>query len=80
MKKMLLAAFLMLASGLVGFGIGRTTAKKQPNPQHATLGGCAVDCYDSNGNLMPDPFAKLGGVRLDCPAGQTARLHQSASH
>jgi hypothetical protein len=71
----------MLASAIVGFGIGRNTAPKQPGPQHATLGGCAVDCYDSNGKLVPDPWGeKFGGVRLDCPAGQTPKLHQSVAH
>lgn len=66
---------LLLASGLIiGFALGRSTADKS-NPQE--IHAVAVDCYDSNGNLMPDPFPKIGGVRLSCPQGQTARVHQS---
>jgi hypothetical protein len=73
MKGFLAIAFLMLVSGLIGFAIGRNTAPK-PNPQE--LHAVAVDCYDSNGKLVPDQFSKLGGVQLSCAPGQTPRVHQ----
>jgi hypothetical protein len=73
MKGLLSIAFLMLVSGVIGFAIGRSTAQK-PNPQE--LHAVAVDCYDSQGNLVPDQFAKFGGVQLSCAPGQTAKVHQ----
>ncbi|MGA8036733.1 MAG: hypothetical protein WB985_12260 [Candidatus Acidiferrales bacterium] len=32
----------------------------------------AVDCYDAKGNLVPDQFAKYGGITMACAPGQTA--------
>jgi hypothetical protein len=72
-KGLIATAFLMLVSGVVGFAIGRNTAPK-PNPQE--LHTIAVDCYDSKGNLVPDQFAKFGGVQLSCAPGQTAKVRQ----
>jgi hypothetical protein len=72
MKGFLSIVFLMLASGVIGFAIGRGTAPK-PNPE---LRAIAVDCYDSNGRLVPDQFAKFGGVQLSCAPGQTTKVHQ----
>jgi hypothetical protein len=74
MKAFLYRLFLLGIGIVVGFALGRFTADK-PNPQQ--IHAVAVDCYDVNGNLVPDPFAKFGGVRLECPVGQAAKLHQS---
>ena len=60
---------------LLGLLMGRATAPK-PKAQPLSLGGCAVDCYDAKGNLVPDPFKKFGGVQLGCAPGETPRLHQ----
>jgi hypothetical protein len=32
-----------------------------------------VDCYDSKGNLVPDPYAEFGGFIVSCALGQTAK-------
>ncbi len=41
-------------------------------PEHKT-----VDCYDAKGNLIPDPFAKFGGVRESCGPNQIEKPHKS---
>jgi hypothetical protein len=33
----------------------------------------AVDCYDAKGILVPDSFAKFGGVQSACAPGQTSK-------
>ena len=73
MQRLAAVAFVMLVGGLIGFAIGRETA---PKPNQQELRAVAVDCYDSNGNLVPDKFAKFGGVQLSCAPGQTAKVHQ----
>jgi hypothetical protein len=73
MKTFLQRLFLLAIGMVIGFALGRGT-KAQSNPREIHA---AVDCYDSNGNLVRDPFAKFGGVRVECPAGTTARVHQS---
>ena len=30
----------------------------------------AVDCYDKDGHLVPDPFGQYGGVTLGCAPGE----------
>jgi hypothetical protein len=74
MKTLLRSLLLLIIGMAIGFALGRNTAKK-PNPQE--LHAVAVDCYDSKGNLMPDQFAKFGGVQLSCSTGQTAKVRQS---
>ena len=62
---------------LVGFGIGRYNGQRTAEQDfaHRTVTGVAVDCYDAQGRLVPDKFADLGGVQLECGPGQTATLH-----
>lgn len=68
--------WILLVGGVIGFALGRYTSEKPPgNSLHAV----AVDCYDASGKLVPDQFAKFGGVRLSCAPGQTARLHQPSA-
>jgi len=74
MKTFLHRSFLLAIGIIIGFALGRSTAPK-PNPQE--IHAIAVDCYDANGNLAPDKFANIGGVRLSCPPGQIAKVHQS---
>jgi hypothetical protein len=33
----------------------------------------ALDCYDTKGNLLPDPFADIGGIITSCAPGQIAK-------
>lgn len=71
----LLRGLLLLAVGLIfGFALGRGMKEKAQPPQ---IYGVGVDCYDSKGNLLPDPFAKFHGVQLSCAPGETAKVHQS---
>lgn len=73
MKTFLHRLFLLALGIILGFALGRGTAEK-PNPQQVHT--AAVDCYDSKGNFVPDPFEKSGWVRLECPDGTVAKLHQ----
>ncbi len=74
MKTFLRRLFLLALGIVIGFALGRGM-KGKPNSQQ--IHAVAVDCYDSNGNLMPDQFAQYGGVQLSCGPGQTAKVHQS---
>jgi hypothetical protein len=76
-KGLLQTALLMLVSGIIGFALGRKTAEK---PNFQQLHAVAVDCYDSSGNLVANPFEKFGGVITGCAPGQTAKLHQPSPH
>ena len=82
MKSRLRATWLLLVGVVIGFALGRYTSEK---PTVNSLGNAAptnslravaVDCYDANGQLLPDQFAKSGGVTTSCAPGQTARVHQ----
>jgi hypothetical protein len=76
MKSLLRAALLLLVGVVIGFALGRYTGEKATN---TSLKAVAVDCYDASGKLVPDQFAKFGGVTTSCAPGQTARLHQSSA-
>jgi hypothetical protein len=73
-------ALVFLAVGLTlgalgGWKAGFRAANK--SWQQRAITGVAVDCYDAQGNLVPDSFfEKFGGVQLSCAPGQTARIHQ----
>ena len=74
MRPRVRALWLMLVGAVIGFALGRYTSEKQTNN---SLGGVAVDCYDSKGNLVPDPWGeKFHALRLSCGPGETPRLHQ----
>lgn len=74
MKPFILSALTLL----VGFGIGRYYGQHIAEQDFArrTVTGVAVDCYDAQGQLVPDKFfASFGGVQVECAPGQTATLH-----
>jgi hypothetical protein len=68
----------LILGGTGGWYFGYRAADK--NWEKRALTGVAVDCYDAQGNLVPDTWGeKLGGVQMSCAPGQTARVHQSKS-
>lgn len=73
MKTLLHRILLLLIGVFIGFALGRGSAPK-PNP--GELRAVAVDCYDSAGKLVSDPFWDKMGVKVSCAPGQTAKLHQ----
>jgi hypothetical protein len=65
----------VIVGGLVGWYSGYHAADK--SWQQRAITGVAVDCYDSQGHLVPDTWGeKFGAVRMSCAPGQTARVHQ----
>jgi hypothetical protein len=76
MKRVLLSLAIGLALGAgAGWYAGYHAA--DANWQKRALTGVAVDCYDVQGNLVPDTWGeKFGSVRTACAPGQTARVHQ----
>lgn len=70
MKKLMLGVLAICA---VGFGIAKWSESKPVQPK--TI---AVDCYDKAGNILPDEFAKFGGVQTACAPGQTTKLRATA--
>ncbi|HEY1940155.1 MAG TPA: hypothetical protein VGJ33_19670 [Candidatus Angelobacter sp.] len=38
------------------------------------------DCYDSNGNLMPNQFSAFGGSLIDCAPGHTRKPRSERAH
>ena len=82
MKRWLLFLFTYGMAVFIGYAIGRGTADQREYEawkSNQQLHAVTVDCYDSNGNLVADPFAKLGGVTTGCAPGQTAKLRQPPS-
>lgn len=48
-------------------------SKHNGDPNFSALGDKAaprIKCYDKNGKLVPDPFAKFGGYQLGCAPGE----------
>jgi len=75
MKLAIISLLVGLAvGGSGGWYAGKRAADK--DWQKRAITGVAVDCYDSKGNLVPNPFAKFGGVQDSCGPGQTAKVHQ----
>ncbi|MGA8429429.1 MAG: hypothetical protein WB729_06380 [Candidatus Sulfotelmatobacter sp.] len=78
MKRVLASLTVGLTlGGFVGWFAGYRAADNSWKQRAIT--GVAVDCYDAQGLLVPDSWAKFGGVQMSCAPGQTARVHQPKS-
>jgi hypothetical protein len=54
-----------------GHGLPVSQPQTQSPPANGTpLGARGDDCYDSNGNLMPNDYAAFGGSITSCSPGQ----------
>ena len=55
----------------IGVFFGYALGYRSPAPVAKPV---PVACYDSQGQSIPDPFTKFGGVRTACAPGQVASL------
>lgn len=51
-----------------------------PQSQSQTVESGDDDCYDSNGNLMPNDFSAFHGSLINCAPGQTRKPRSERAH
>ena len=79
-KKVFKVSVSLVLVAAVAFGIWRVVDNHQGKKREAenaqttvTSQKGAVDCYDSQGNLLPDDFKAFGGWRSGCGPNESAK-------